>query len=193
MIAARHLCVCCGVRLRPYTRSTRCAEHRSVRPTPDEALVDHGETRFEADPWAVEIASRGGCTLTLVADALAISRERVRQIEEAALRKLIPRLALVGIDATDIARGFAERPGSPYAEHSPSLPVGADARERRRAANRAYMARRREQERHAAPPERQPEGAWSDHGQRVEAALEAAELAADRAELASLRGWEVTP
>lgn len=50
----------------------------------------------------------------------------------------------------------------------------------------AHMARRRAQERGEAAPERLPEGAWSEHGQRVERALAEAERAADRAQLASL-------
>lgn len=186
-------CVCCGVALGRAIRGTRCRAHTNVRPTPEAALVDHWETRFEADPWAVEIASRGGASSTIVAHALAITRERVRQIESAALRKLIPRLALVGIGPEDIARVLAERPGAPYAEsHAPTMPVGADARERHRASNRAYAARKRAQERGETVLEQQPEGAWSEHGQRVEAALLEAERAADRAELASLvvRGRE---
>lgn len=198
MTAARRLCAICSCPLGHRSRSTRCGEHKSWRPTPDEALVDHGETRFDDDPWAVEIASRGGATLTIVAHALAITRERVRQIEQSALKKLIPRLALVGIGRDDIARILAERPGVPYAD-APSMPRDADARERHRAANRAHMARVRAQSRAAGdgtpgyvPVERLPEGAWSEHGQRVEAALAAAEVAVARAELASLRDAEGT-
>jgi len=37
---------------------------------------------------ALDVAEYGGCTLQEVGDALNICRERVRQIEEAALRKL---------------------------------------------------------------------------------------------------------
>lgn len=169
-MSAARACACCGIALSPRVQGTRCRSHQSWLPTPEAALVDHWETRFDDDPWAMEIARRGGATLSIVADALAITRERVRQIEAAALRKLIPRLALVGIGRDDIARVLAERPGVPYAD-APSMPRDADARERQRAQKRAAMARVRAQERGGEVLERLPEGAWSEHGQRVERAL----------------------
>lgn len=168
MTAAARLCACGQPTRTP--RHHRCEIHAFTRAV--ESIVDHG-TRYADDPAAQMVASCGGLPQAAVAEALGISRERVRQIEQAAIAKMPRELRLAGITPDDLARVFAERAGSPYVEST------SDDRERE--ANRMRQARR-------DAAERLPEGAWSEHGQRVEAALEAAEAAVARAELASLRG-----
>ena len=51
-----------------------------------------------SEPYVLTLAERGGMTLEEVAHTLGITRERVRQIEFAALRKLNIRLANQVID-----------------------------------------------------------------------------------------------
>ena len=106
-------CIICGAAVQPdgYGRiRARCDEHRFVRKDAPDSLVDH-TSRIEDDPWAMEIARRGGATLEIVGDALGLTRERVRQIEEKARKKLAMSMPLVGIDASDIAAVLATRPG----------------------------------------------------------------------------------
>ncbi len=68
-------------------------------------------------PWSEDVASqefveahRGGATLEEVGEELGLTRERVRQIEAVALRKLVPRLALVGVEPDDVAAMLAAKP-----------------------------------------------------------------------------------
>lgn len=155
-----------------------CGAHESG------GVVDPG-TRYEDDPAAQMIASRGGSTLELVAEALGVSRERVRQIQADALRKL--RAKPGGLTAEDIGEILATRRGV-HEDGGSDSPIGE------RTERSAIVAQKRASGEWSrghggyVPVERLPEGAWSEHGQRVEAALAAAEVAVARAELASLRG-----
>lgn len=178
-------CIVCGVDIPNATYGrVRCDEHKRWRKDPPDSLVSH-TTRFEDDPWAVEIARRGGATLEIVGEALGLTRERARQIEEIALRKLVPRLKLVGVDASDIARILAERPGSEFHEGTAGY-VDMPPRERQRLRNKRWMEKRRAHpELPEAEPERLEDGPWSELGLRLDAASKAAEVAAVRAYLAS--------
>lgn len=59
---------------------------------------------------ALDVADRGGSTLQTVAEALNLSRERVRQLEEGALPKLAGRLSERGKSFADSS--FARRAAS---------------------------------------------------------------------------------
>lgn len=145
-------------------RSTRCLGCRGLHVVPQGSLVSH-TTRFADDLAARMIAARGGATLELCGAALGLTRERVRQIEEAARRKLEPRLRLAGVGAEDVARILATRPGVEVT-HGGAGYTGPTRQEM------------------AQPP---ADGPWSEYGQRVEAAIAALELAAGRALVAAER------
>jgi len=51
------------------------------------------------EPCALRLADRGGMTLQEVADVIGVSRERIRQIEESALRRMRRALAERGYTA----------------------------------------------------------------------------------------------
>lgn len=172
-VAHCSVCGLCIPRADVVRKRARCEVHRYGR-TDANALVDW-TTRFPDDPWAVEIARRGGCTLEIVGDAMGLTRERIRQIEESALRKLVPRLALVGVDATDIARILATRPGQE---------TGYVPEPGWRAAS--YAGRTPKEARAAVHA---VDDSPSECVRRVDAAIEALEIAAARAWLAG--GGEV--
>lgn len=97
-----HACPMCGL---PTTRRSKCSLCAGVRVQPG-ALV-HPSTRYELDPAAQMIASMGGATLEMVGEAMGISRERVRQIEAVALRRLKARCRLAGITEADVAAALS--------------------------------------------------------------------------------------
>lgn len=68
-----------------------CRHHLLLDVTPAGSLqlnYPGQEVEELAESCALDVAERGGVTLEAVADALGVVRERVRQIEEDALRKL---------------------------------------------------------------------------------------------------------
>ncbi len=97
----------CGS-LEVVTRN-RCEEHRGLHLRED-ARID-GFTRFADDPECQRFVADhpDGASLEEIGQALGICRESVRLIEEAALKKLGKRLALVGIRAEDAGEYFASR------------------------------------------------------------------------------------
>ena len=81
--------------------TTTCAKHRWIRRS--ENLVDK-ETPYERDVACQLFVQTFGssATLDMIAEALGISRERVRQIELEALRKLREAgLSVFGLDPAD--------------------------------------------------------------------------------------------
>ena len=76
-----------------------------------EGTLVHPTSRYADDPAAQILASRGGATLETVAAALGVSRERVRQIQTAAIAHIRARLPLVGLDASHLAEVLATRVG----------------------------------------------------------------------------------
>ena len=160
---AVRLCACGAiVQTRRHKRCAGCVGMHSREDT----LCDPS-SRFLDDPWAVEIASRGGCTLEIVGEVLGITRERVRQIEYAACKHLHARLLLVGVTPEDVREMLASRPDS---QNSHGFA--------------GYVKTTGERMRESFGP--LPVAPWSEHGLRVEAALVEAERAADRATLASV-------
>ena len=77
-----------------------------------------GEPRFEADPEARAFVDEheGGATLEEIGAVLGVTRERVRQIEEAALRKARAACAREGIDAETFLYGLMQR-RSTWSDH----------------------------------------------------------------------------
>lgn len=68
------------------------------------ALLILNEPQVEdmVETCALRVAARGGTTLDVISHTLNITRERIRQVEEIALRRLRTRLAAVeGIEAHD--------------------------------------------------------------------------------------------
>lgn len=103
--------------------------------------------------------------LAEIADVLGVSRERVRQIEEEALAKLRAALEAEGLTAHDVGDWLSRRPES---ESDRSVPSGG-----------------RKGEVMGLPdwrPEPLPVAAWSEHGQRVEAACAALDTVRERAQ-----------
>ena len=86
----------------PIIRGVTCAACKGVQRVAEGTLV-HPTSRYEDDPAAQMIASLGGATLELVGEAMGITRERVRQIEAAALLKLHERCLRRGILRSDVA------------------------------------------------------------------------------------------
>jgi hypothetical protein len=97
-------------RINGANRSPTCPKHRWRRGT-DEPLVDR-DTPYEDDVGCQLFVStfRGGATLDAIAEAFGVSRERVRQIETEAVRKLgAGGLASFGLDPSDPEEQRGER------------------------------------------------------------------------------------
>lgn len=110
-------------------------------------------------PWSDDERCRAlveshpdGMTLHEVGVAFGVSRERIRQIEEIALKRLLARCELAGISREDVGAMLSTKPGS-----------GTDAAPFASGGRGAAAV----QERH----DPLPVTAWSEHGQRVEGAL----------------------
>lgn len=108
---------------------------------------------YALDPVAVALVERhpDGCTLEMVGEHLGLTRERVRQVQEIALAKIEAALTVDGLDAHDFARWLAR----PRVESDPDTTAP-------RSEAWVTSAERRDQP--------LPVAAWSEHGQRVEAA-----------------------
>jgi hypothetical protein len=100
----------CPICSAPSTRhGKRCEDCRGIHRT-DGALVD-SHTRY-ADDVAAQLfvaAYPDGATLEEVGDAFGVTKERIRQIENGALRHLESRLRLVGITAEDFMEVLMRR------------------------------------------------------------------------------------
>lgn len=96
-------CLSCGGPVARY--SQKCQACRWGRA---DALIDK-DTRYAEDAAAIEFVEThpGGGTLEEVGELMGLTRERIRQIEERALRKLVDRLKLVGVTASDVADTLA--------------------------------------------------------------------------------------
>lgn len=178
---AVHACPHCG---NPTTRRKHCSTCAGVRYQPD-ALV-HATSGYSDDPAAQMIASMGGATLDLIGAAMGVSRERIRQIEADALRRLVKRCQLAGIDREDIAAILASRESD---APPPSQARAERIKEKRR--NGEWSKGRGANERSPHAVMRNLDGThhcgvrldrellapmfYSEHGQRCEKALAEAE------------------
>ena len=161
--APLHACPHCGA---PVRRALNCAGCRGVHVASSSAVV-HPTSRYEDDSAAqMVVGLYQGMTLEQVAEYMGVTRERVRQIQARALHNLRAALALAGVRERDVlamlaAKFSADEPMSDLGR----APAGYGGTSQGEAAAR--------------------EGAWSEHGRRVEAALDAAELAVYRAQVAA--------
>lgn len=99
------------------SRTARCCE----RCTESGAVhlgraIDRGATVHPMLPFAEDAAAQafveqhpGGATLEVCGDALGVTRERLRQIESKALKRLRKRCRLAGITAEDLVAVLANR------------------------------------------------------------------------------------
>lgn len=65
---------------------------------------------FAADPWARAFVAQhpSGATLEVVGDALGLCRERVRQVEESALRKFRASASRLGLDLSELVQTLSD-------------------------------------------------------------------------------------
>lgn len=99
-------CGFCDRDVRALNRARRCNDCASVHNKSEAqrgALVSH-YLRYEDDVAAqlVVAAWPDGATLEVIADAMGVTRERVRQIEERALRRLYLRMRVAGVELEDL-------------------------------------------------------------------------------------------
>lgn len=93
----------------PLTRA-ECVD--AVRPCPHVTCRHHLVTEYgdDADPngptCSLDEAERGGMTLEEIGDMLGVTRERIRQIEDRAIKRLLPVMRKNGLTRDD-AWGFA--------------------------------------------------------------------------------------
>ncbi len=134
-------------------------QKRGPKPRAVVVATVRADVRFRDDVEAQRLveAHPDGMTCEDVASALGLSRERVRQIEHDAMRTLVARLVLSGIGAGEVAAGFARRADTQWFGRARGT---ADAR--------------------AIDGAEATCGAWSEQGQRVEAACAALDEAAGR-------------
>lgn len=174
MTAAKRLYACLGCERMIASRASRCRNCRWGKS--GECLVDE-HTPFEEDIHAKNIAAMaqlsGGCPLEVIGEATNLSKQRVEQIVAKARKKLAKAFEDEGIDASDIAHILATRHASESFPSTAGYPSTTDIGEtkvrRRREAFELYVS----------------SGPESEEGKRVEAAIEALEIAAVRAYLAS--------
>lgn len=76
----------------------------NAREAPSEA---HSRPMNMSEPCALKLAGLGGMTLEDTADRLGVSRERARQLEFQALRKLRRACEKAGISVDDVVRAIA--------------------------------------------------------------------------------------
>jgi hypothetical protein len=91
----------------------RCARCHSCRWGKTGAAKIDSVTRFADDPEAISFVAThpGGGTLEEVGEMFDLTRERIRQIEERALAKLVDRLRLAGVHPADVAEMLASKAG----------------------------------------------------------------------------------
>lgn len=139
-------------------RHARSAFRESVAGVSIDATTPYAD---DVEAQRLVEANPDGMTLEQVGDVLGVTRERVRQIEAGALKSLRLRCALAGIEPEDVAAMLAGK--------RESAPRGAVT-----SSGRPIAAPR------SVGEEPLPPAAWSEHGQRVEAALRELEDVAER-------------
>lgn len=139
--------------------------------TPD-VLID-AATRYEDDPHAQAfVASHpDGATLEEVSVHFGLTRERVRQIEERALRSLVLRLQLMGISADDVGELLRSKPSADLPDLYHSGVTRSDYGAAHYSAGSGAWSWR------SRPLPVEP---YSEHGQRVEAAIASLDAMAER-------------
>lgn len=122
-----------------------------------EALIDE-RTRYEDDERCRRVveAHPDGMTLEEVSTHFGVTRERIRQIEERALRSLVMRCELAGISREDVISAL----GSKRSNDTPDTTGGGYVGRGRAGTGSGHWS--------ALPLPVEP---YSEHGQRVEAAL----------------------
>lgn len=97
-------CTLCTREMERTTRSGRCRSCQRVR-APSRSTTVHPSTPYALDVGAQRFVAEhpDGASLYEIAEAMGVSAERVRQIEEAALRGLRARAQLAGIEQSDLA------------------------------------------------------------------------------------------
>lgn len=131
-----------------------------------EALLDE-HTRYEDDERCRRVveAHPDGMTLAEVSMHFGVCRERIRQIEERALRSLVMRCELAGISREDVASVL----GSKRSDDTPDTTGGGYVGRARAGTGSGHWS--------ALPLPVEP---YSEHGQRVEAALVELDAMAER-------------
>jgi ribosomal protein L13E len=97
--------------------------------------------RNEDGSCVLEIADEGGASLSEVGEHMGVCRERVRQIQDGALRKLRVRARKFGLSAADIDSMFGVRPA-----HALDFGSDVDSRRRERWKLRVYDERHRQKQ-----------------------------------------------
>lgn len=102
------VCPVCGEPTRDRGNCLGCAD---LHKTPEGALID-GHTRFHLDRVAQDFVAEhpAGATLEEVGEVFALTRERIRQIEAKAMRRLVARLRLAGVVESDVLEMLAAKP-----------------------------------------------------------------------------------
>jgi hypothetical protein len=157
-----------------------------------------GETWTDDDPIALrEIERRGPMTLEEIGAAMGVSRERIRQIEERARRRVAVGLAAAGCTEADVREWLMRsRPAHVLDISAESAPPGDAAPVRETADRDGYDAPARSWERgldRAGRPERiAVVGFESELGERLERAVAELEVEAEIATLAASIAIECT-
>lgn len=102
-----YLCACGTPTL---TRGARCYACRWGK---DKAVAARLDMPWHLDAQSQEFVEThlSGATLEEIGEELGLTRERVRQLEESALRKLLARMPIAGVTAERVAEMLAGKAG----------------------------------------------------------------------------------